>query len=303
MAKTPAKPKRRKLELYRLTISGLKPDTDYQKFLVALWANLPERAQRSFAPGGKSHVLDQLEITKSNLWFQFFSYAEDERPEVLDTNDMSLSENPLTPSEALVHWTHAMGKHAEGRYVMLLERVQTGIWPTKIEHYLQWMMEKPENAQLVKKTTANPDEPISVSLELEPDESFLKLVDAMEKIASVTVRIVRPNPGWSDYEDLLSEEARESDAQSAEVKMNARRNASLAKSGGIIGAMREAFRSKKLGRAIVEGDIDGERKRVSTESHGKSQYKYLETNQNGNVLHQSARDKFFETLGKMADDV
>lgn len=125
----------------------------------------------------------------------------------------------------------------------------------------------------------------------------------MERIVSASVRIVRPNPGWSDYENLLSDEAKDSDAQSAEVTMNARRGASLAKNDGIVEAMREAYRGNKLGRAVVEGDVDGERKRVSTTSHGKSQYKYLETNENGNVEHQAARDKFFETLAKMTDDV
>lgn len=303
MATTRPKPKRRKLELYRLTISGMSDGADYQKFLIALWSNLETRDKRVFSPGGKRHALDQLRTVKGNLWFQFFSFAEGERPEVLDTEDMSISENPLTESEALLHWTHAMGKRLDDRYVMLCERVQAGTWPSKMEHYLQWLIEHPDNEAVTAKATVDGDEPISVSLELEADASFLELVNSMERIASASVRINRPNPGWGDYEDLLGPEAKDSDAQSAEIKMNARRGASLAKKDGIVAAMREAHEKNKLGRAIVEGDVDGERKRVSTESHGKSQYKYLETSQDGNVLHQSALDKFFEAMGKMTDDV
>lgn len=222
---------------------------------------------------------------------------------MLDTDDMSISENPLTASEALLHWTHALGTRLDDRYVVLLERVQAGIWPSKVEHYLQWLIEHHENETITEKATAKADEPISVSLELEADASFLKVVDSMERIVSASVRIVRPNPGWGDYEDLLSEEAKDSDAQSAEVTMNARRGASLAKKNGIVQAMREAYRGNKLGRAVVEGDVDGERKRVSTASHGKSQYKYLETDDNGNVDHHAALDKFFDAMGKMTDDV
>jgi len=102
MAATRPKPKRRKLELYELTISGMHEDVDYQKFLRSLWSNLETRENRIFTPGGKGHALDRLQITKGNLWFQLFSFAAGERPEVLDTDDMSISENPLTASEALL---------------------------------------------------------------------------------------------------------------------------------------------------------------------------------------------------------
>ncbi len=298
-----AKPKRRKLELYRLTISGLNDDVDYQSFLMKLWKNLHDREEKIFESGDKSHALDQLQRKKGNLWMQFFSYAEGERPDVIDTEDLSIHDNPLGESETFLHWTHGLGKQLKDRYVLLLERVQTGIWPSKVEQYFQWLLDHPENESDALKATADPDEPISVSLELEADKSFMKLVNSMDRIVSATVRIVRPNPGWQDYDKLLGEEARDSDAKFAEVTMKARRGASLAKRDGIVQAMRDLDSHNKLGKAVVEGDIDEERKTVSTESHGKSQYKYLATNENGNVAHDAALDKLFETLGKMTDDV
>lgn len=63
--------------------------------------------------------------------------------------------------------------------------------------------------------------------------------------------------------------------------------------------MKEAYNRNQLGRAAVEGDIDGERKSISTASHGKAQYKNLAVNSKGNVDHAAARDHFFEVLGKM----
>jgi hypothetical protein len=40
--------------------------------------------------------------------------------------------------------------------------------------------------------------PVSVSIEVEPTETFLNRIDSAERIKSVTVRIVRPNPGYGD---------------------------------------------------------------------------------------------------------
>lgn len=303
MAETLPRPKRRKLELYRLTISGMVAGSDYQEFIESLWSNLGTRENRILNEGDKSHGLDSLRQSDETLWFQFFSYSAGERPEVIDTDDMTISANPLEPSEALLNWTHALGEQREDRYVLLVERVQTGIWPSKIEHYLDWLIGHPENEGIVADYIASSDEPISVALELEPDATFMKLVNSMDRIVSATVRINRPNPGWGDYEELLNEEARKSDAQSAEVTMKARRGASLAKRDGIVQAMKEAYRQNDLGRASVEGDIDGERKTISTTKHGKSQYKYLPVSSNGTVNHAAAFDTFFEVLGKMDDNV
>lgn len=295
------KSKRRKLELYRLTISGLKDKVDYKKFLVDCWNNLKEDDQNVFVSGGKSHSLDTISRTKGNLWIRFYSFTPGERPDVINVNSHSIRPNPIKDNEALLHWTHAMAKQLTDRFVILVERVQTGIWPSKIETYLQWMVDHELNESLRKRATAKTDEPITINLELEADKSFFNLVDSMDRIASATVRIVRPNPGWQDYDKLLGDEASASDARIAEVTMKARRGASLSKNDGIVQAMRDLDQNNRLGRAVVEGDLDGESKAVSTDSHGKSQFKYLATNDDGNVIANQALDKFFETMGNMTD--
>ncbi len=179
--------------------------------------------------------------------------------------------------------------------VLIVERVQAGIWPSRIEEYFQWMIDRQASTAKIKKYVA--EDEVTVSVEVEPDEAFMKRVLAMDRITSAMVRIVRPNPGWKDLDKELGGEADESDAHYAEVKMNARRNASLEKTKGIIMAMKDMDTKKQLGRAVVEGKVDGETEVISSERAGRHQYKHMPTDSQGNV----AVDKVFEKLGDYLD--
>jgi hypothetical protein len=57
---------------------------------------------------------------------------------------------------------------------------------------------------------------------------------ALERIASVSMEVVRPNHGWTDYYNLLTSFADESNASIAKVEMSAPRNRSLQQQTGII---------------------------------------------------------------------
>lgn len=293
------KPKRRKLEVYRLTISGLKANVDYLQLLRKARSNIKSEQAAVHTTGDKSHALHEAKILNESLWLRFFSYSSGDRPDIINTTSLDIKPTPLETNETQLYWTHALVSPLTKRMVMLVERVQMGIWPSRIEGYLQWLIEHPMNKKLVAESQGVVGEPITVTLELEADKSFMRQVEAMDRIISASVRIVRPNPGWKDYEDLLSKEAQASDAHYADVSMHARRNASLAKTRGIVQAMKDLDKNHKLGRAEIEGDTGGERKVISTEKFGKSQYKCLPTNSDGNVDHDAALDKFFEYLGEV----
>jgi hypothetical protein len=245
--------------------------------------------------GKKCHCLDSIHISHKRARFRFLSYSEGDRPEVIDTSDLSIKPNPLGDDETFLSWTHVLGSALSNRYVLIIERVQTGIWPSRIEEYFQWMIDQKLSAPKIRKYVA--ERSVTVSIEVEPDESFMRRVLAMDRIMSAMLRIVRPNPGWKDLEKELGGEADESDAHYAEVKMNARRNATLKKSEGIIKAMKDMASQKQLGRAIVEGKVDGETEVVSSERTGRHQYKYLPTDPNGNIV----VDKVFDALGRYLD--
>lgn len=287
--------KRRKVEVYRLTISGLKDGTDYSKFLQQVRSQFDEAVDAVHQTGKKCHCLDDIRISRGRSRFCFYSYSEGDRPEVINTTDLTISPNPLEDDETFVDWTHVLGSEINGRYVLVIERVQTGIWPSRIEEYFQWMIDKQSSSEKIGKYIA--EEEVTVSIEIEPDEAFMKKVLAMDRITSAMVRIVRPNPGWKDLKKELGGEADESDAHYAEVKMNARRSGSLDKKKGLIKAMKEMDSNKQLGRAVVEGKIDDETEVLSSERTSKHKYKYLPTDAVGNVV----RDKAFEKLGDYFD--
>jgi hypothetical protein len=294
-----ANSKRRKIEVYRLVISGLKEKSDYLQLVRRARNSIEDEHGVVQTIGEKSHVLHEVRLTRQALWLRFYSYSGGERPDVIDTESLNIKPNPLSDNETQVYWTHALVAKRPRRVVMLIERVQTGIWPSRIEDYLQWLFERPENESLLAEVQADPSEPVTVNLELETDKSFMKQVDQMDRIIAATLRIIRPNPGWMDYDDLLSKEAQASDAKYADVGMHARRNASLKKDDGIIKAMKDLDQHDKLGRAVVEGEVEGEQRTISTEKHGKSQYKNLPTNPEGIVAHDAAIEKFLEYLDEV----
>lgn len=294
-----SKPKRRKIEVYRLTISGLKDDVDYLQLLRRARASIKDELRAVQTIGDKSHVLHEVKATKGSLWLRFCSYSEGDRPDVINTKSLNIKPNPLSDNETTVYWTHGLVSPMKKRVVMLIERVQAGIWPSRVEDYLQWLLDHPDNQKLVADVQGDAEEPLTVTLELEADKSFMKQVEAMERIIAVSLRIARPNPGWKDYEDLLSKEAQASDAHYADVSMHARRNASLSKDQGIVQALKDLNQHDKLGRAEVEGETGGERKSISTEKYGKSQYKNLPTDADGNVAHDAALEKFLEFLDEV----
>lgn len=287
--------KRRKIEVYRLTLSGLKDGTDYTKFLGQVREQFEDRSEAVYQVGSKCHCLENIHVSRGRARFRFLSFSEGDRPEVIDTSDLSIKPNPLAEDETFLTWTHMLGSELGGRYVLVIERVQAGIWPSRIEEYLQWMIDAKASVPIIQRQLA--EEEVTVSIEVEPDEAFMHRVMAMERITSAMVRIVRPNPGWKDLDRELGEEAAESKAHYAEVKMHARRNDSLEKNKGIIKAMQEMDSINELGRAVVEGKVDGETEKLSSERTVKHKFKYVPADPNGNVL----VDRVFEKMGEYFD--
>ena len=133
--------KQRKIEVHRLTISGLPSGTAYGKFLH----NLRKRrsvAQMVMSTQGKSHALNNTTLRNHRLRLRFLSYTKGHRPDVLDTQQFKLQANPLTPSQTNVEWTHLLGSFKGTRYVLLIERNVSGIWPSTVERYLQWAVDQ-----------------------------------------------------------------------------------------------------------------------------------------------------------------
>ena len=291
--------KKRKIEVHRLTLSGLPEGSSYSKFITDVRKSVGGLPDLVFEHGEKSHVLKEAYVRNHRLRLRFMSYATGFRPDVFDTEEYELSPNPLKSTQTGVDWTHVLGGVVGKRFVLLIERVQSGIYPTTIEGYLQWMIDEHHESPEEIDRSAGDGEPVTVSIEPEPGDEFVKRVDSLSRITKVTVRTVRPNPGWRDLEKELGREAEDSDAHKADVTMTARRNQTLSKKSGIVAAIKSLFSTKDLDYAAVEGEKDERKEKFSTERLGRYSYLRLEQDDRGQVV---ARDVWLK-LSRMMDEL
>jgi hypothetical protein len=290
--------KQRKIEVHRLTISGLPEGTAYGQFLRNLRGRTRPVADMVMKAGEKSHALNEASLRNHRLKLRFLSYTKGHRPDVLDTSEFSVQPNPLTPAQTNVEWTHALGGLKNGRYILLIERNFNGLWPTTLERYLQTMVDRfyqPDDSE----EGEGDQEPVTVNLEAEPGPEFLARIEALDRITEATVRVVRPNPGWRDLETELGEKAGESDAKKVDLTMTARRKSSLSKQGGVIGWIRDAFSQRELGFAAIKGRKGRQAETFTTEKLGKHSMLNIETDDRGQIVAEDA----WEQLSAMMDNL
>ncbi|BCA53476.1 hypothetical protein W02_06160 [Nitrospira sp. KM1] len=286
--------KQRKVEVYRLTISGLEQDSNYGRFVLDVRRKARRLSDLAMKAGDKSYVLSEAKLEHNYLRLRFMSFTKGYRPDVLDTEAFHVQPNPLTDTQTSVEWTHLLGRRCGVRYMMLIERNQRGIWPSSVEHYLQWMIDKFHN-----ENTSNAAEPVTVSLEAEPGPEFIRRLGTLDRITEATVRIVRPNPGWQDLDTELGIVARESDAHKAEVTLRARRRSSLKRQGGFIQWIRSKLGRGELGYAAIKGRRGVERDSFNTEKLGKHALLDFEINDRGQVTTTDVWTK----MTRMMDDL
>lgn len=290
--------KQRKIEVHRLTISGLPDGTAYGSFLRNLRGRTRPVDEMVMKAGEKSHALNEAALRNHRLRLRFLSYTKGHRPDVLDTSEFALHPNPLAESETNVEWTHVLGALKDDRYLMLVEKNVSGIWPTTLGRYLQWAVDKyyepPEDEDRY-----GDREPVTINLEAEPGPEFLARMDALDRVTEATVRVVRPNPGWRDLDNMLGEKAGESDAKKVDLTMTARRRASLAKQGGILGWIREAFGQRELGFAAIKGRRGSQVESFNTEKLSKHAVLNIEMDEQGQILADDAWDKLSEIMDNL----
>jgi hypothetical protein len=285
--------KQRKVEVYRLTISGLDEDVTYGRFISDTRRRARRLSDLVMKSGDKSHVLSDAKIQSNHLRLRFMTFTRGYRPDVLDTEAFEIHPNPLTATQTGIEWTHIVGAPHGGRYMMLIERNRRGIWPSSLEDYLQWMVDGWHNSQ-----TGNAD-PVTVSLEADPGPEFLQRLGRLDRITEATVRIVRPNPGWQDLDTELGAVAQESDAQKAEVTLKARRRSSLKRQGGFIQWIRSKLGQGELDYAAIKGRHGNETDAFNTAKLGKHATLDLEVNDGGQVVSSDA----FAKMTQMMDDL
>ena len=290
--------KQRKIEVFRLTISGLPEGTTYGPFLRNLRGRKRPVSEMVMKAREKSHALNEASLRNHRLRLRFFSFTKGHRPDVLDTSAFLVQPNPLKPAQTNIEWTHVVGGLKKDRYLLLIERNFNGIWPTTIERYFQSMADSfyvPKRAEEKK----GDREPVTINLEPEPGPEFIERIDALDRVSKATVRVVRPNPGWRDLETELGKEADKSDAKKVDLTMTARRKASLSKEGGVIAWIREAFHKQRLGFASIEGSRGRQKEKFTTEKLVKQAKMDIEIDDRGQIVAEDA----WANLSSMMDNL
>lgn len=285
--------KRRKVEVHRLTISGLAKEASYAEFLTRLRDQFASREDATREERSKSHVLwDCRRQEDERVRLQFVSFSKGFRPDIIDTTQYTLAGTPLADSQTGVDWTHCLGGTAGGHFLLLVEKHQAGIFPRSIENYLNWLIGESDFDLQAEADDGFPR--IVVSLEAEPGEAFMSRLDALTRIRAATYRVVRPNPGWTDLEGELNIQSEESNAHKVDVLMTAVRMGTLSAFRGIVGAIKKSFQAGTLDYAKIEGEHEGKKHAFNTSQLAKHSYLNFEIDSHGQVRHDDAWDKLNE---------
>jgi hypothetical protein len=287
--------RRRKIEVHNLIISGLPHGIEYDSFLQQLRQKVTNLGECEWKYRGKSHALISANDLNGYLWMRFYTYTQGHRPDVIDTLNHNISGSPYKKSQAGLEYTNILGSKINDKYYLLIEKVQSGIWPSAIESYLQWLVDEyyqPEKPLENDKGNS----PITISLEPDPSEEFIQLMNSLDRVIKATVRISRPNPGWSDLETELGKESQASDAHKSEITMTSRRNKTLSKKDGIIKAIQDLYKEGQLNYARIEGWHGNTPEKFSTEKLNNNKFIKLEIDDDGQVIESSAREAFQEIM-------
>ncbi len=281
--------KERTIEIHRLTISGLPQGLSYGVFLENIGKRFPAFVDREWKGSGKSHAMKAISFKNGFLWMQYYSYIQGYRPDVIDTQSHNISPSPYSQTQAGVEYTHVLGATVGKRYLLLVEKVQAGIWPETLEGYLQWMIDKYLESE-------GSSEKITLSIEADPSEEFISRMETLDRITRVTIRTVRPNPGWADLETELARESEDSDAHKTEVTMVARKNKTLSKTKGIVVDIQSLFKNGLLSFAQIEGWKGNNRDHFSTKKLNKKQKVKIEADEDGKIKEESLLEKMTEIM-------
>lgn len=282
---------RRKIALYRMNMSGLDDSETYESVLLQTFQNSGELSNRIRSYGERSHALQLIELNDLRLRMRFISFKVGERPDILDTDDFNLTQNPLQPSQTAVVWTHAFGGFRSGKFYLLLEEHLGSTRAGQLERYLQYLID-----EWYRGDRRNP---IIVSIEAQASQEFLQRIDELDRITLATMRIPSPNPGWWDLKNELGEEASNSDAHKVDVTMTARRRGSLRRDRGIVGAIRSFIEGHDAVYARIEGQQGGEMQNFSTEKLQETSYVRITTDEFGQVVHGDMWETMADLFGQL----
>jgi hypothetical protein len=244
---------------------------DYEELFTAISAASPEQRVQSGAE--RLVALSRLEIDASQIWITAYEGTRGLNPLIFNTLSSEERVQHLAQGEVVATKTHAL--------VNLSSR-------TAIVEYNHQGAKASDIASVLGSTGRVLGwEGLKVELNPLVSESFIGEVERFERIREATARLVRPNLGWSDWEDELTEAAEDSDAQAVNVEFTAPRGESLSQTAGVVPFIRRLATTplSPLKRASLTGRRQGEDEEttVSTTNHVEHQRINVRLDPDGHV--------------------
>ena len=243
----------------------------YEQLLAAIGAASPE--QRVLSGADKLVALSRLEITGSRIWITAYEGTRGLNPLIFNTLSSEERVQQLAQGEVVATKTHALLNLSSRSAI--------------IEYNHQGA--KASDIAAVLESTGRVLGWQGLKVELNPvvSESFIGEVERFDRIREATARMVRPNLGWGDWEDELTEAAEDSDAQAVNVEFTAPRGGSLSRTSGVVPFIRRLATTplSPLKRASFTGRRQGEDEEttVSTTNHVEHQRINVRRDPDGHV--------------------
>ncbi|MDX6699478.1 MAG: hypothetical protein QOE65_2875 [Solirubrobacteraceae bacterium] len=232
---------------------------DGQVDYLALFRDLRKLkpAARTFFTSNKVVAIPSLTVYKSRtVRLQAYEGPTDVQPLIYDADDGTERPAPVNKSEVVATKTHALFD-LETREA-IIEYNHRGAKAQDIAAVLGAAGRRLPRWR-------------GLYIELNPkiDRAFVEELNRFDRIRLASIRLARPNVDWSDFSDKFTDFAADSDAQTGQVEMNARRGQSLSKTDGLVPAIREVAQADDsiVKNAVVRGVRQGEEAETSLTLH------------------------------------
>ena len=228
--------------------------------LFDLLAATPSEA-RVYSDADKSIAVSGLDVRGDTVWLTVYAGTRGLNPLIFNTLSAEERVQRLAAGEIVATKTH--GVVSLPRREAIIEYNHQGAKAADIARALE--------------ATGRGQGWDDLKVELNPvvSTSFIDELQRFERIRLASASLVRPNIGWSDFEDSLTDAAGDSDAQAVEVEFTAPRGESLSRTHGVVPFIRRlsSARRSPLKGAAFTGRRRGEAEEttVTTSNHTEHQ--------------------------------
>lgn len=278
----------RKLEVWSLHAlfgANAEDPVDYRELFEAIRDAAPE--SRVYSDEQKLVAMSRLDVEGDYVWLTAYEGTRGQNPLIFNTLSAEERVQRLSAGEFVATKTHGL------------------VELSKLEAIIEYNHRGAKAADIATalETTGRALGWDGLKVDLNPvvSATFIGEVDRFERIRVAEAKLVRPNLGWNDFEDTLTEAADDSDAQAVNVEFTAPRGESLSRQEGVVPFIRRltALQRSPLKRAAFTGRRRGEAEEttVSTSNHIEHQRINVRLDADGHVDDADVEDH----IGQFAD--